>query len=71
MSKKHYQALARALNSVRRFAPYSGGQEHMLSEVVREVADVLAADNPRFDRARFLEACETGTCKGMKRERAA
>lgn len=67
MSKKDYQAMARVLYSVRRFAPYEGGQEHMLSEVTREVANVFAADNPRFDRARFIEACETGRCKGMPR----
>lgn len=60
MTRKDYQALARALHSVRQFAPYEGGQPHMLSEVVREVANALAADNPRFDRATFVAACEDG-----------
>lgn|GEM_PF-6652059 len=27
-------------------------------DCLREVADVLAADNPRFDRARFIAAAE-------------
>jgi hypothetical protein len=28
-----------------------------LEEVAATIADLLAADNPRFDRARFLKAC--------------
>ena len=29
------------------------------------VAEELMRGNPRFNRERFLEACETGRCKGM------
>lgn len=35
--------------------------------VRKAIADIMAADSPRFDRARFVEACETGRCKGMPR----
>lgn len=69
MSKKDYQAIAAAF--------YRAGQitlrEHedeTWQILRREIADVLAADNPRFDRARFIEACETGHCKGMPKRAA-
>lgn len=69
MSKKDYQALARAINTasaemgVREGVAQSGPP--LVRAIVSHVADVLAADNPRFDRARFIEACETGSTKGM------
>ena len=48
MSKKHYEALAHAL---------SGAEGPEAIGLVLKVADVLAADNPRFDRDYFLAAC--------------
>jgi hypothetical protein len=42
-------------------------EEDVFQTVTSEIADALATDNPRFDRARFIEACETGACKGMKK----
>lgn len=69
MTKKDYQAIARAIHTARTHAkidekldPGSG-----INRVEHLIADVLAADNPRFDRERFVEACETGRCKGMPR----
>lgn len=35
--------------------------------ITEALTDVLTASNPRFDRAQFIEACETGRCKGMAR----
>lgn len=65
MSKKHYQAIAQAF--------HSAGEETMRQSedqtwqiLRRNIADVLAADNPRFNRELFIEACETGKCKGMR-----
>lgn len=70
MSKKNYQVIARALyesrepdNPVGVFVPTAS---EMRMDIIGRIADVLAAGNPRFDRARFLEACETGRCKGMR-----
>lgn len=75
MSKKDYQAIARAV--------YRATQEDAINwdegtsnlgivSVVRELADVFAADSPHFDRARFLEWCETGTDReSAKRARKA
>lgn len=71
MSKRDYQAIARAIYAVRMTptpaAAGSDGAGWALENVQTQLAAVLAADNPRFDRARFVEACETGRCKGMPR----
>lgn len=74
MSKKDYQAIARALYATR---PECKEREphDCDTPVAREqwrfdvdaVVGVLAADSPRFDRARFIEACETGTTRGMRK----
>ena len=59
MSKKDYQAIARVFNLTR--SELRTGREDagvMLRILQNKLADVLAADNPRFDRARFTEACE-------------
>lgn len=73
MSKKDYQAIARAIHATRPDPSprLDGPAIHPLMTDVWEktrnaIADVLAADSPRFDRARFMEACETGRCKGMR-----
>lgn len=81
MSKKDYQAIARALfeNAPGFLTPAEREadgnhaetpQYAMWRKIVRGLADVLQADNPRFARARFIEACETGRCKGMPKRRA-
>lgn len=76
MSKKDYQMIARAIYESRvktdpgwtrdgvTLARNSGACA-ALNDVVASLSDALATDNPRFDRARFIEACETGKCKGM------
>jgi hypothetical protein len=48
MTKKNYQDLAGALSI--------GADEYGFEFVVDNVADVLAADNPRFDREKFFIA---------------
>lgn len=74
MSKKDYQAIARVLYATRQNV-ITADVKHLtprelaewaVGNVASRLADVLAADSPRFDRSRFLEACETGKCKGMK-----
>lgn len=70
MSKKDYQAIARAIYSAREDhanrSQWESEVKETVSDLTSRIADVLAADNPRFDRSRFLEACETGRCKGMR-----
>ncbi len=47
MTKKHYEAIAAILKKAEE---YGASVPHML-------ADFFASDNPKFDRARFLQAC--------------
>jgi hypothetical protein len=81
MTKKDYQAIARAIHMAKP-APlenaaktdaglppdeaYDAKEYDTWSRVAYSIADHALYANPRFDRARFIEACETGRCKGMK-----
>lgn len=80
MSKKDYQAIARAIFDARERAearPLHVDSDEgpwrceeatdTLGDVAFNIADVFATDNPRFDRARFIQACETGSCKEVPR----
>jgi hypothetical protein len=49
MTRKDYQLIAGVLNQ---FSTHGGH-----AEMVMIMAEFLAEDNPRFDRARFLTAC--------------
>lgn len=57
MSKKHYIAIAEAIRSAvetcEMFETDTSGAEI----AALRIADKCAADNPRFDRAHFLDAC--------------
>ena len=67
MYKKDYQAIARALHELRQRTARQALPTVVRHDLVAEaLAEVLADDNPRFDRILFLEACETGKCKGMR-----
>jgi len=59
MSRKDYVAVAKAVRKV--WAYHVEWQHPQVSEAVRdlasELADVFQADNSRFDRAKFLDAC--------------
>lgn len=65
MSRKDYEAIAAAVREVRAlFAaearhPYPERDDVLIGidATVKAVADALANDNPRFDRTRFLVAC--------------
>ncbi len=67
MTKKDFQAIAREMHKMIEAArTTTATPEQTARYCAARIADVLQADNPRFDRARFIEACETGKCKGMK-----
>ena len=59
MTKKDYIAIARAVSSTTK--DYLGktdvDPQAMMADLTWELADVMQADNPKFDRARFLAAC--------------
>lgn len=50
MTRKDYVAIAEAI------ALYGSDTEDVRA-VAHAIASVMAADNPNFDRARFLDAC--------------
>ncbi len=56
LSRKHYKAIAEIVKKnttkVDKIILYV-----KRADMVCDLADYFAADNPRFDRARFLEAC--------------
>lgn len=56
MHKKDYEAIAEVFRDAFRFG-YKGTPNEVISDLARSMAIVLRADNPRFDRDRFLAAC--------------
>jgi len=61
MTRKNYIALAAALSEARDRTRTTLGSGYVLSMATVTIANALAADNPRFDRARFFAAagCES------------
>ena len=57
MTRKDYVLIAQTLSDLMKDFNNCGDDSVSLSLVAEELADTLANDNPRFDRARFLEAC--------------
>jgi len=58
MSKKHYEAFAKALNGVVTERVWRDLKEKAaIGHCIIAVANVLHSDNPNFDRARFFNAC--------------
>jgi hypothetical protein len=54
MTRKHYQLLA---DMIRREYEVYENDAATLASVADTLATICKADNPRFDRDRFLEAC--------------
>lgn len=60
MTKKHYELIASVINGAVISASEYGNEDDIafIKESVAEpMADALEKDNPKFDRAKFLEAC--------------
>ncbi len=63
MTRKHFTELARALYSIRPSLGIGTKKEAIIRfeswfEAVGAVADTCESANPRFDRGRFIAACE-------------
>jgi hypothetical protein len=56
-AKRHYEAIATAIQEARRRA---NGSNDPIAVVVDELADTFAGDNGMFKRDRFRRACEPG-----------
>ena len=60
MTRKDYIKIAEILNKARENGKESHAFEPvglMTHFIACQMADMLLADNPRFDRSRFLKAC--------------
>ena len=56
MTRKDYVIIAGVLNTIYQQEWSQWDLEDLFDTVVDRLADALTADNPRFDRARFLSA---------------
>lgn len=54
MTRKDYVIIAEVFAN---FANVCNLEETIGADIARNLADALQADNPRFDSARFLNAC--------------
>ena len=57
MTRKDYVKIAEVLRSANE-THGKHGHWHVVHEIEQKLANVLAEDNPRFDRERFYKACE-------------
>lgn len=63
MTKKHFRALATAMHELK---GNKATEERPVCEYAQwqltciKIADVCASQNPRFDRDKFITACENG-----------
>lgn len=50
MTRKHYKEIAGIIRDIRHWSP-------TLNDVIEQLANYFAKDNPRFNKAKFLKAC--------------
>ena len=60
MTKKHFRALAQALNDAKPLELNSVGYVAGWRQCIDAIANVCQETNPRSDREKFLTACEKG-----------
>ena len=58
MTRKDYTAIATAVAEVLRTCEEASAEFSAVSFLATKLADVCQADNVRFDREKFLTACE-------------
>jgi hypothetical protein len=59
-AKRHYEAIALAMQEVGRSIEYAYAPEYVVKLAINELADMFARDNGQFKRDRFMHACEPG-----------
>lgn len=57
MSKKHYNAIAAAIREEIDSSLPRGARDMAAKRIAVRLCETFMADNPRFDRDRFLTAC--------------
>jgi hypothetical protein len=72
VTRKHYEQVAQAFRAYHLEIVHGLGESHIMTnaklDTVQDIGEILAdifgADNPRFDRGRFLSACVPDEMKG-------
>lgn len=59
-AKRHYEAIALVMQSTYSDDAGDGGGADVWSTIVDAFADAFSRDNQRFQRQRFINACEPG-----------
>lgn len=60
MTRKHFEAIAHILDAERAVRSATPAQVGVVHALALSLSDLFAAENPRFDRNRFLTACGVG-----------
>ena len=65
-AKRHYVEIAELLQAVRLGSP-TGTALGAMDDVIHRFADMFERDNSRFDRSRFILACDDGLPPAKRR----
>lgn len=57
MTRKDYIAFAKAIKNTLDETGETLDHSPVMQKMVQKTADVFVADNPRFDRPKFIQAC--------------
>ncbi len=57
MSKKDYELIAAIIRQAGNDAMGGYTAQGVVTQITQQFAELARADNPRFDRARFMDAC--------------
>lgn len=58
--QRHYEAIAETMQQTYSDDSGDGGGADTWSFIVESLADMFASDSPKFQRDRFIRACEPG-----------
>lgn len=61
MSRKHYEAVARVIRSNKVLNAADPHAAEVIDDVAKDLAQAFYTDNDRFNRDRFLAACEVSS----------
>jgi hypothetical protein len=61
MTKRDYELIARVLRVNRKYSQVSPDAAAVIDDISRDLSVALASHEARFDKDRFLAACEVGT----------